>query len=180
MSRTHVAPAGRTAAWPDAVVLGLAAVLAGLPLLPVFGARSALPVLVAGAVLGAVLAAVAARRDWGAMVTLAAAVGAYLLLGPALAAPTLATGRTLPTLESTSALLRAVVTVWKEVLTLDPELGASGHVLAAPYLLGLLCAGAAVSVAARASRGTGAPSSPERASPCRRRCRRSCRRTWSW
>lgn len=143
-------------AWADAVVLGLATVLAGLPLLPVFGVRASLPVLVAGALLGAAGAAVAARRAWGAMVTLAAGVAAYLLLGPALAAPTLATGRVLPSLESTSALLRAVVTVWKEVLTLDPELGASGHLLAAPLLLGLLCAGSAVSIAARASGPAGA------------------------
>lgn len=151
----HATTPARTA-WADAVVLGLATLLAGLPLLPVFGVGPGLPVLAAGALLGAAGAAVAARRGWGAMVTLAAGLAAYLLLGPALAAPTLATGRVLPSLGSTTALLRAVVTVWKEVLTLDPELGASGHLLAAPLLLGLLCAGSAVSLAARASGRGGA------------------------
>lgn len=133
----------------DAAVLGSATFLAGLPMLLVFGVRAGLPALAVGTLLGAGLCAVAARRGWGGMATLAVVLLAYLVVGPVVAAPTLATAGVLPSVESTSALLRAVVTVWKEVLTLDPELGASGSVLAAPLLLGVLVAGASVSVAAR-------------------------------
>ncbi len=135
--------------WVDAAVLGSATLLAGLPMLLVFGLRSGLPALVSGVLLGAGLSAVAARRAWSGLTTLALAVVAYLLVGPVVAAPTLATAGVLPSVESTSALLRAVVTVWKEVLTLDPELGASGSVLAAPLLLGLLVSGSSVSIATR-------------------------------
>lgn len=140
----------------DALVLGAATALAVLPVLPVFGAAAALPALAAGAALGAGLAALGARRGWAGSATLGAVVVAYLVVGPAVAAPTLAAARVLPTAESTTALLRAVVTVWKEVLTLDPELGASGSLLAAPLLLALAGAGAAVAVAARTPGPAGA------------------------
>jgi transglutaminase-like putative cysteine protease len=140
---------GSPTAWVDALVLGAATALAVLPMLPVFGLASGLPALAAGVLLGAGLAAAGARRSWGALSNLATVVVAYLVVGPAVAAPTLATARALPSLESTTGLLRGVVTVWKEVLTLDPELGASGHVLAAPLLLALLSAGASVAIAAR-------------------------------
>lgn len=145
--------AGR--AWVDAAVLGSATLLAGLPMLLVFGLGAGLPALAVGVLLGAGVCALAAHRAWGGMVTLAVVLVAYLLIGPVVAAPTLATAGVLPSVESTSALLRAVVTVWKEVLTLDPELGASGSVLAAPLLLGVLVTGASVSIAARV-RGRGA------------------------
>src|SRR5690606_886731 len=74
MSRT---PRGRRVAaraqWRviDAVVLGLAVALALLPLLPVYGARAAVPAIAGGVLLGAGMAVVAARRRWGAMVTCA-------------------------------------------------------------------------------------------------------------
>ena len=153
--RPRPTPAGptpgarRRPVWVDAAVLGTATFLAGLPMLLVFGLGAGLPALAAGVLLGAGLGGLGAHRDWGGMVTLALTLVAYLLVGPFVAAPTLATAGVLPSVESTSALLRGVVTVWKEVLTLDPELGASGSVLAAPLLLGLLVSGTAVSIAGR-------------------------------
>lgn len=146
-SELRTGTAGRP--WVDALVLGTATLLAGLPMLLVFGLDVALPALAVGVLLGAGLSAFAAQRAWSGMVTLAVGLLTYLVVGPFVAAPTLATSGILPSLESTTALLRAVVTVWKEVLTLDPELGASGAVLAAPMLLGLLVTGAAVSIATR-------------------------------
>ena len=135
--------------WVDATVLGAATLLAGLPMLLVFGLGDGLPALVVGVVLGSVLCAIAGKRAWSGIVTLAIGLVAYLAVGSVVAAPTLATSGIFPSVGSTSALLRAVVTVWKEVLTLDPELGASGAVLAAPLLLGLGVTGTAVSIATR-------------------------------
>jgi transglutaminase-like putative cysteine protease len=140
----------------DVVVLGLAVAIALLPLLPVYGARAATPAVLGGVVLGAGTAALAARRRWGAQVTVAVVVGVYLLAGAALAMPDAAVAGVLPGVAAVAGLLRGSITVWKEVLTLDPELGAAADVLVAPYLLGLAGSAAAVSIAARAPRRVGA------------------------
>lgn len=140
----------------DAVVLGLAVAVALLPLLPVYGARAAVPAVAGGVLLGAGTALVAARRRWGVLVTCAVVLVVYLVAGAALAAPTTALGGFLPTPASVVALSGAIISVWREVLTLDPELGASADVLAAPFLLGLAGAATAVSLALRTGRRAGA------------------------
>ncbi|WP_246169422.1 transglutaminase-like domain-containing protein [Actinotalea subterranea] len=131
-------------------MLASTVLLALLPLLPVFGARAALPPAVGGVVLGSGLALLAARRRWPAMVTSAAAVVLYLVAGAALAAPTTALAGVVPTPTSLALLLTGAVTVWKQVLTLDPALGGSGNLLVAPYLLAYAGTVIAVTVARRA------------------------------
>ncbi|HEY3436823.1 MAG TPA: transglutaminase-like domain-containing protein [Actinotalea sp.] len=135
----------------DVIVLTAAVGVALLPLLPVYGSTSAVVPAVGGLVLGAALALVAARLRWGAMVTAAAGVGVYLLAGSALATRDAAAGGGLvPTRQSLLLLLTGAVTVWKQVLTLDPVLGTSGNLLVAPYLLALVATALAVGVALRA------------------------------
>ncbi|MBC7290633.1 MAG: transglutaminase domain-containing protein, partial [Actinotalea sp.] len=119
----------------DAGVLAVAQALVLLPLLPVYGWRAAAPAVVGGAVAGTLLAVVAAARRWSGPVTAALAVVGYLALGPALAAPTTTLAGVLPTPTSLLLLLRGAITVWREVLTLDPSLGAGGNLLVAPFLL---------------------------------------------
>ncbi|EYR64241.1 transglutaminase [Actinotalea ferrariae CF5-4] len=133
----------------DAAVLGVAQALVLLPLVPVYGWRAALPAVVGGAFAGTVLAVVAAARRWGGPVTAALAVAGYLLIGPALAAPTVALWGWLPTPAAVATLLRGAITVWREVLTLDPSLGGSGNLLAAPFLLAYGGSVVAVSLARR-------------------------------
>lgn len=145
-------PGRRRPALLDALVLALAVGLALLPLVPVYGARAVAPAAVGGVGLGAGIALVAAWRRWNTLVGSAVALVVYVVAGAGLAAPTLAAGGLVPTLGTTRALLRGVVTVWKEVLTLDPELGAAGSVLVAPYLLGFAGTGVAVAVARRTGR----------------------------
>lgn len=140
----------------DAVVLGLAVGLALLPLVPVYGLSSLAPTAVGGVLLGAGLAALAARRRWDAGLTTGALLGAYALFSGALAMPTAAIAGVLPSPTSVTGVLRGVVSVWKEVLTLDPELGAAADVLVAPYVLALAGSAAAVSIAVRSPRRTGA------------------------
>ena len=133
----------------DTVVLVAGLGLALLPLLPVYGPDAAVLPIVGGLALGSGLAAVAARFRWGALVTTAATTAAYVGAGAALAVPDTALGRVLPTRESVVALLTGAVTAWKQVLTLDPSLGANGNVLVVPYLLALGGSVAAVSLALR-------------------------------
>lgn len=154
MSRPR--PAGAPKVAVDAVVLGVAVALALLPLLPVYGPRAGLRAGVGGVLLGAGIAAVAARRRWTATVSTGAVLGGYLLAGGALAVPTAAWAGVLPSPAALADLLRGAITVWKEVLTLDPELGAAADVLVAPYMLGLAGSAAAVSIATRVTRRTGA------------------------
>ena len=135
----------------DVVVLVAALGLALLPLLPVYGIRPVLLPVVGGLVLGAAVAVAAARRGWGGLVTTALAVVTYLVAGAVLAVPTTAVLGVVPTPRSITLLLTGAVTVWKQVLTLDPALGGSGNLLVAPYLLALAGAALSLSIALRAA-----------------------------
>lgn len=140
----------------DATVLTVAVGLAVLPLVPVYGPSAIAAPALGGLLLGGGLAWFAARRGWGVLVTAAVTLSAYLLLGTALAAPTLAFARVLPSPESLVLLLTGTLTVWKQVLTLDPALGSSGNLLVAPYLLALVgsAVGVGVAVRVRSARAT--------------------------
>lgn len=139
----------------DALVLGLAVAVALLPLFPVYGAGAAVPAVAGGVLLGAGTAVIAARLRWGVLVTCAVVLVVYLVAGAALAAPTTAVGGVLPTPTSVVMLSAAIISVWREVLTLDPELGTSADVLAAPFLLGLAGTATAVTLALRTGRKIG-------------------------
>ncbi|NTW42392.1 MAG: hypothetical protein HGA44_21375, partial [Cellulomonadaceae bacterium] len=112
----------------DVVVLVVAIALAILPLVPVFGVGAVVAPVAGGLVLGAALAAVAARFRWGAAVTVAATLAVYLLAGTTLATPGEAVLGVLPSGRAMTQLLGGAITVWKQVLTLDPVLGGSGGV----------------------------------------------------
>ncbi|MDT0167210.1 transglutaminase-like domain-containing protein, partial [Actinotalea sp. AC32] len=136
----------------DVVVLDGALCLAMLPLVPVYGVAAVVPPVAGGLVVGTAVALVAAARAWGAAVTTALVLLGYLLVGPTLAVPTASGGR-LPSGDSVALLLTGAVTVWKQVLTLDPTLGTTGNLLVAPLLLALVGSAVAVSGAARSRRG---------------------------
>lgn len=136
----------------DVVVLTLVLALAQLPLVPVFGAGALLLPALAGMLLGVTVSLVSAQLRWGAAVTVAVALTGYLVIGPAVAVPDKAALGFLPTGTSVLALLSGAVTSWKQVLTLDPELGSTGDVLVAPFLLALVGTLGALTVALRAPR----------------------------
>jgi transglutaminase-like putative cysteine protease len=136
----------------DVVALVVALALAQLPMVPVFGAGVLLLPAVAGMLLGTAVALVSAQLRWGTAVTVAVALAGYLLVGPAVAVPGEAALGFLPTGASVLALLSGAVTSWKEVLTLDPELGSAGNVLVAPFLLALVGTVGALTLALRAPR----------------------------
>ncbi|WP_407343919.1 transglutaminase family protein [Pengzhenrongella phosphoraccumulans] len=135
----------------DAVVLGASLLIALLPLVPVYGLDAVWRPVVGGLVLGTAVALVAARRHWSGVVTLAVGIVTYLVAGAALAVPTTTIYAVVPTQASLAPLLAGVVTVWKQVLTLEPVLGASGSLLVAPYQLAFGGAWGSVSLARRAA-----------------------------
>ncbi len=134
----------------DVAVLVLCLALALLPLVPVYGLDAIWRPIVGGLALGALVALVAARRRWSGVVTLAVGIVVYLAAGAALALPETTVFVVVPTPAAVPPLLAGVVTVWKQVLTLEPVLGASGGLLVAPYLLAFGGAWGSVSIARRA------------------------------
>lgn len=134
----------------DTVILTVLVGLVLLPLVPVYGARAGLIPVLGGLLLGVSVALLAAVRKWSLWIAAALMFGAYLLFGPLLAAPTLALSGVLPGPEVLIALVRALVSVWKEALTMSPPFGRSGTLAALPFLTALFTSGAAVSIIMRA------------------------------
>lgn len=138
----------------DVAVLTAAVVLALVVLLPVYGGRTAVLPIVAGAGLGAALVFIGRALRWQPITVTAAVVVTYLLFGGVLATPHMTTAGVLPSVDSAIGLIEGVVTVWKEMLTLTPPLGAVDNLLVAPYLLALVGAvGAGMLATAGAAAG---------------------------
>lgn len=122
----------------DVTLLTTAVMLALLVLLPVYGDQTAILPIVVGAALGAGIVLLARARRWQPVTVTAVVAVTYLLFGGPLAAPTTTTAAVLPSVDTVIGLFEGVVTVWKEILTLIPPLGAVDNVLVAPYLLALV------------------------------------------
>lgn len=133
-----------------AVVLLLAVSVAGF--WPTFAGPGYLVAAVGGVVLGLVVAAVCAWRRWGILAASGLTVGAYFVFGSALALPHMAIAGVLPSLESLRELAVGMVTAWKELLTtVAPVAPEDGHLIV-PFLLGLVSAVLAGSLALRLAR----------------------------
>jgi hypothetical protein len=96
-----------------------------------------------GIVLGLAIAACNAHFRLGLLITTAMALGAYLVLGTALAVPGAAIAGAIPSLESLRTLLLGVVFSWKDMLTVGVPVGTAGGVLIVPFLSSLITALAA-------------------------------------
>lgn len=93
-----------------------------------------------GIILGLALAAANAHLRLGLLITSALALGAYLVLGTALAVPDAAIAGFVPSLDSLRTLLLGVVFAWKDMLTVGVPVGTAGGVLIVPFLSSLLTA----------------------------------------
>ena len=96
-----------------------------------------------GIILGLAIAACNAHFRLGLLITTALALGAYLVLGTALAVPGAAIAGVIPSLESLRTLLLGVVFSWKDMLTVGVPVGTAGGVLIVPFLSSLIAAVAA-------------------------------------
>lgn len=120
----------------DVAILTVAVALAVVAVVPAYGTPAVAP-LVAGALLGAGVVLVTRAWAWSPLIATALTITVYLLIGPAVAVPALATARVLPSLDALVALLQGVVTAWKEMLTLEPPLGAVDNLLVVPFVMSL-------------------------------------------
>ncbi len=126
------------AEWRDAGLLGAASVIALTSFQNTYGGTRYLVVGVVGLLAGMVLAHVADRRRFPAVVTAAVAVVVFLLLGGPAAVPEDTLFGVLPTPASVLALADGATAGWAKLLTTLPPVGSSAGLLTLPFLLGLL------------------------------------------
>ncbi|HLS24498.1 MAG TPA: transglutaminaseTgpA domain-containing protein [Beutenbergiaceae bacterium] len=119
------------------------------PLQPVYLSGSFFLAAGGGLVLGTVIAVLGAMRRWHTLTVLAVALPVFFAFG-ALAAPHTALAGFIPTPTTWQVMGRGVVTVWKQVLTIAPPLGATGGLLLLPYLVAFVGALVAVTISLRA------------------------------
>lgn len=131
----------------DVVLLSVAVTVALSPLLPVYGGTVLLAPVLGGVLLGAAVAALSARRGWSALTTTALLLVVVALVGGPLAAPERTIAGIVPTPGSVADVVRGAALGWKDVLTLQPPLGASGWLRVPPLLLALVGTALAVRVA---------------------------------
>jgi hypothetical protein len=96
-----------------------------------------------GILLGLGIAAANAHFKLGAVITAAATLGSYLVLGTLFAVPDAAIAGFVPTFESLRTLLLGVVFAWKDMLTVGVPVGTAGGMLIVPFLSSLITALAA-------------------------------------
>ncbi len=99
--------------------------------------------------LGLAIAWCGARWRWGVLPLAGATVGAYFVFGGALALPHTALLGVIPTLDTWRQLAVGTVTSWKQLLTTVPPVAASDGHLIVPFLMVLLAAVVAGSLALR-------------------------------
>lgn len=135
--------------------LGAVAALVAVALVgfwPSFAGPSFLPAALGGTALGLGVAAVCAWRRWGILIIAGLTTAAYFLFGGALALPFTTIAGFVPGLDTLQGLAGGAVTSWKRMLTtVAPVSAADGHLLV-PFILGLVTAVLAASLALRLRR----------------------------
>jgi len=106
------------------------------------------------AVLGLVVAIVAAWRHLNAALTAALGVGAYALFGTLLAMPSAGIGYVVPSLRSLWGLALGPVFGWKAMLTVDPPIGETSFLLVPVVITGLVAALAGMTLSLRSGQPT--------------------------
>ncbi len=147
--------AGAERFWPTAISVVLLVALLGsamIPWWPVYESPAFL--IAAGVAIGAgtAIAVVGARRKWPAWMVVCAVFGAYLVLGVPAAVPGRAFGGVLPTPQGAVELLAGAALSWKQLVTIAVPVGSYQALLVPPFLLGLIAATSAVTIALRSRR----------------------------
>lgn len=119
---------------------------------PTFAGPSFLIAAIGGVLLGLGVAAVCALRRWGILIVSGMTIVVYFVFGGALALPHTTIAGVVPTWDTLSGLALGAITSWKQLLTtVAPVSAHDGHLLV-PFLIGLVCAVTAASLALRLQR----------------------------
>ena len=141
----------RWVAVDSVAVLALTA-LVTLAWLPTYGHGWLWVASLGAALVGLVVAGVAAWRRLGPAATASAAVVAYLVFGTVLAMPSAGIAGVVPTPRSLWGLLLGPVFGWKAMLTVDPPLGETSYLLVPVVVTGLVAALSALTLSLRSGR----------------------------
>ncbi|MBY6060014.1 transglutaminase family protein [Microbacterium esteraromaticum] len=136
----------------DLVSVGVLLVVALIGFWPTFAGPSFLIAAIGGVLLGLGVAAVCALRRWGILIVSGMTIAVYFVFGGALALPHTTIAGVVPTWDTLSGLALGAITSWKQLLTtVAPVSAHDGHLLV-PFLIGLVCAVTAASLALRLQR----------------------------
>lgn len=147
--------AGAERFWPTAISVVLLVAVLGSAMIPWWPIYESPAFLVAAGVAiaaGTAIAVVGARRRWPAWAVVTAVFGAYLVLGVPAAVPGRALVGVFPTPQGAVELLAAAALSWKQLVTIAVPVGSYQALLVPPFLLGLIAATCAVTIALRSRR----------------------------
>lgn len=135
----------------QAAVLDLVIAVGAVAAWPIYRSAAFVVLVVVATAAGHALAAAGLRWRWNGWWLAAATIGAYVVLGLPLAAPSML-GSVPQALQAVLGVLTAPVTGWKDLLTLDLPLGSYQTTLAPALLVFLAVPVAALSLAWRGGR----------------------------
>ncbi|GAA1748430.1 DUF3488 and transglutaminase-like domain-containing protein [Agromyces humatus] len=146
------APAGADRFAPTAVTVVLVVAMLGaamIPWWPIYESPAFFVAAGAAIVLGSAIGVVGAWRRWPAWAVVAGVAATYLVVGVPVAVPDRAVLGVLPTPAGLLELVTGAALSWKQLVTIAVPVGSYQALLVPPFLLGLACATAAVTIALR-------------------------------
>lgn len=162
MPSPHRPPADSGPLGTAVTVLLVAAMLAAamIPWWPIYESWAFVVAAVAAILAGSAIAVLGARFRWRAWAVVVAVFTAYVVLGVPVAVPGRALAGILPTPAGLVELLAGAALSWKQLVTITVPVGSYQALLVPPFLLGLVAATLAVSIALRTRRPAAAALPP--------------------
>ena len=146
------APAGADRFAPTAVTVVLVVAMlaaAMIPWWPIYESPAFFLAAGAAILIGSAIGVVGARRRWPAWGVVVSVGVAYLVVGVPVAVPDRALFGVLPTPAGIVELVAGAALSWKQLVTIAVPVGSYQALLVPPFLLGLICATLAVTIALR-------------------------------
>ena len=148
-------PAGVDRLWPTlvSVLLVMAMLVAAMiPWWPIYESAAFVVASSAAIVAGTAIAVAGAKFGWPAWAVVIAVFGTYLVLGVPAAVPSRAVAGVIPTPQGIVELLAGAALSWKQLVTIAVPVGSYQTLLVPPFLLALVAATSAVTIALRSRR----------------------------
>ncbi|AWB95084.1 hypothetical protein DCE93_04930 [Agromyces badenianii] len=156
-------PAGATRFGPTLVTIVLVVAMlaaAMVPWWPIYESPEFVIAAAVGIVAGTIIGVVGARYRLQSWITVLSMFGAFLVLGVPAAVPGRAIAGVLPTPAGIVELLAGAALSWKQLVTISVPVGSYQALLVPPFLLALVAAVIAISIALRSRRPAAAALPP--------------------